>query len=66
MKSIEIKKELYSENTIFKAVADYKAIARIVMVKKKNTVKLTFIKCKYAEDITIKEFENYLIGLENL
>lgn len=25
----------------------------------------TFWKCKYGEDVTIKEFENYMIGIEN-
>ncbi len=30
-----------------------------------NNAVITFLKCKYDENLTIKEFENYMIGLEN-
>lgn len=26
---------------------------------------ITFWKCKYDEELTVKEFENYMIGVEN-
>ena len=65
MITIQINKEIFSENTIMQAIYDYKTYAKIIAKNKKKIVELTFFKCKYDEKITVKEFQNYMIGLEN-
>lgn len=58
--------DIYSEKNIRETCDIYKAYARIKIKWKKPYVELRFDKCKYDPDITIKEFENYLINVENL
>ena len=65
MKKLELKKEIYSSTCLEMAIAAYSDYAKITV---KNTLmiwELTFTKCRYGEDRTVKEFENYLIGMEN-
>lgn len=65
MRKIQINSEVFSERTIKQAMNDYKDIAKTsLQVKSKNFI-ITFWEFKYAEDQTLKEFENYMIGLEN-
>lgn len=65
MKRIEINREVYSDRVIEQALNDYKGIAKTSQKKKDKFFIITFWLCKYDESRTIKEFENYLIGLEN-
>ena len=44
------------------AYTDY---AKMTLLENDRTWTLDFDECKYDEMRTIKEFENYLIGLEN-
>ena len=46
-----------------KAVDAYRNLAKIQILRKR---KIVFWNCKYDEERTVREFENYLIGLENL
>lgn len=65
MKEIRLPKEIYSENCITKAIADYNSLAKIDYALNEDKWEISFTKCKYDEMRTISEFENYLIELEN-
>ena len=65
MMEMKINRSIYSDETIQKAVRDYQDIASITIDVQDKYVLLSFVKCKYDEERTIREFENYLIGLEN-
>ena len=65
MKKIRLKKEIYSRQNLNEAIKAYGNIARILILPNKDEYVMQFFDCKYGEDRTIKEFENYLIGLEN-
>lgn len=65
MKKIEVNREVFSDAVIEKALFDYRAIAKTSLKKKDRYAIITFWFCKYDENQTTKEFENYLIGLEN-
>lgn len=65
MRKIQINSKIYSEKNIKQALADYKNIAKTSLRKGKSYHTVTFWKCIYDEGQTLKEFENYLIGLEN-
>ncbi len=66
MKKLVLNKEVFSVNQITAAKIAYKDIADIKISSKKNYFVVNFFKCKYDEERTIREFENYLIGLENM
>lgn len=65
MKKITVNLEIYSEKTIQKAIQDYHSLAKISVKHRKERATITFWHCKYDENKTVKEFENYLIGIEN-
>lgn len=65
MKEIKIPKELYSFKCIKRAVEDYDSLAEIVIGQDKDSWIVSFSNCKYDELRTSREFENYLIELEN-
>ena len=58
--------DIYSESNIRKTCGVYKDYARIKVKARKQYVELTFDRCKYEPVITMKEFENYLINIENM
>lgn len=65
MKTIEYSKQVYSIRNI-KAVANvYRDYATILIKDIGDRVSVTFEKCRFSEKRTVKEFENYLIGVEN-
>ena len=43
----------------------YKSHAITTVSFKYEYAIITFWKCKYDEELTVKEFENYMIGVEN-
>ena len=63
---LELSKEIYSFDNIIQTCEIYKEYAQIKVKSKIDKVVLTFTHCKYACDITMKEFENYLINMENM
>jgi hypothetical protein len=65
MKKIKINRNIYSDRTIKAAIQAYKHHAMISANFKNEYAILTFLKCKYDEELTIREFENYMIGIEN-
>ena len=65
MKKLRVNKSIYSDESIAKTILAYKDFAVTSVSNKKDYVVITFWKCKYDEDQTVKEFENYMIGVEN-
>ena len=65
MNKIVLNMDIYKRENIEKACMAYKDYAKIRVRVKNNRIELTFDKCKYNSNITIKEFENYLINVEN-
>jgi len=65
MRKIQIRREIFSLQSIQRAVEDYKKIAKTSLKTGKTYYTVTFWKCIHDEDLTVKEFKNYLIGLEN-
>lgn len=61
----QMSKEIYSENTIKKAVADYKDFAKMRVSETGSYWNIDFSDFRYDDKQTVSEFENYLIGLEN-
>lgn len=66
MNRLEISKEIYSLHNVEKAINDYSDIANIILSQDTDYFVLEFSKCVYESNITIKEFENYLIDLSNI
>lgn len=58
--------EIYSEKAIKETCDVYKDYAKIKTKRKNSYIELTFNNCRYDPDITMREFENYLINTENL
>lgn len=66
MIKLELKNNIYSEKNVKKAICAYKEYGDIRVQYKREKVLLIFSNCKYDEKLTAREFENYLIGLENI
>ena len=66
MKELQIRKEIYSAQSVLDAVAAYSGYARISVIEEAKYIQVSFTDCKYDEIRTVKEYENYLIGLENI
>lgn len=66
MSRLILKKEIYSVKSIETAILAFRDIASITFFDQAPQFILQFSNCKADMDLTIKEFENYLIGLENL
>lgn len=65
MKELLLKKEVYSPKTIDEAIDAYVGYAKMEVADCGDYVRIRFSKCRYDETRTVKEFENYVIGLEN-
>ena len=65
MKRIKFNRTIYSDNSIKSAIHAFSELAIVSVKLKSDYIILTFWKCKYTEDQTVKEFENYVIGIEN-
>lgn len=65
MISIRLCGEIYSPKAIKEAKAAYDELANIKIEQNGDFWMLVFQNCRYGDEITAKEFENYLIGLEN-
>lgn len=65
MIDLRINTEIYSISNVNTVKEVYKDYAKIKTTKIGNILVLSFYNCRYDEKRTIKEFENYLIGVEN-
>ena len=66
MKKLKINRSVYSDESIEKTRTAFRDHAITLIAYKQQYAIVTFLKCKYDEAQTIKEFENYMIGAENL
>lgn len=66
MKRTKLSKNIYDESIIRQAIRDYGSIANIQLKSDSAYYDLQFENCKYDENRTLKEFENYLIDLMNV
>lgn len=66
MIEIRLNLGIYSVENIKKTCLIYDKFAEITLQEEKDYMILNFSACKYSEELTIKEFENYLIGVENM
>lgn len=65
MIELKISKKIYSKKTLMHAIEMYSKLTYIESEENENYWTLHFFKCKFDENLTVSEFENYLIGLEN-
>lgn len=63
MSKIRLNKELYSIKDIEKAKQSYRNLAEISFMETDCYYILTFDDCYYDEDLTMKEYDNYVIDL---
>ena len=66
MNKLILSMDIYSADSIEETCNAYRNLARIRIKKRKECMELIFDRCRYDTDITIKEFENYLINAENI
>lgn len=65
MKKLKVNRSIYSDEAINQTMMVYKNHAVTTVNFKRDYAVITFWKCKYDEALTVKEFENYMIGVEN-
>ena len=63
MIKLSLNKEIYSFEIISETMDAYRDFAKFRLKDQEHYWILAFDQCKYEEEITAKEFENYLIGL---
>lgn len=65
MIKIRLNYDVYSLKSIRAAKEAYSDLANIAIIRRRRDIELIFTSCRFDEEQTVKEFENYLIGLEN-
>lgn len=65
MKRLKVNRSVYSDFAIEQTILAYRDYAVITINYQNDYAIITFWKCKYNEEQTFKEFENYMIGVEN-
>lgn len=60
-----LNKDLYGRAAILAAIQQYHGLALIRVHEKGNHWECTFSDCKYDMQVTMKEFENYVIDMIN-
>lgn len=64
MMKLKINRTLFSDSSIIKTMKAYQNHAKTTVDYNDDYAIVTFWNTKYDENITIKEFENYMIGFE--
>ncbi len=65
MKKLLLRRDIYSLESINKAIDSYTGFAEFDISDDGDYISIVFNNCRYDEQRTMKEFENYLIGMEN-
>lgn len=62
-----LSKKVFHLDSILKAIEAYQSLGRIELVDKPDQFhfQICFSDCIYSAQLTMNEFENYVIGLEN-
>lgn len=65
MIKLKINKEVFSRRKLELSISEFSNLADIKISDNRDHYLLEFSQCKYDENKTVLEFENYLIELEN-
>ena len=65
MRELKLNNEIFSMESIRAAKEAYLEIANITVLHGRRCTILFFTNCRHDVERTVKEFENYLIGIEN-
>ena len=65
MKELKLSKMIYSLQCIKETVGVYSGFSKMEILNRGTHWGVVFSACRYDENLTTKEFENYLIGMEN-
>ena len=60
---LKLSKEFYTKNIIEKVIKDYSEICNVRLIEEEKYYNCIFIDTIMDAEITMKEFEDYLIGL---
>lgn len=63
MKTVRYDSRIYPVEIIEKAIYDYSSLCEIQKIEEQDQIILSFDNTKYNEEITVKEFNNYLLDL---
>ncbi len=62
---VQLNCEIYNPTVIRRAIQDYKKLASIKAKKEGNYISLSFNRCRFDKEKTVRMFCNYLIDLMN-
>ena len=65
MKTVKLHNEIYSQNAVLAAISAYKELCSVELSMTNHYYVCTFENCKYEENLTAAEFENYTIDFMN-
>lgn len=65
MNRLNISKIIFDENKVLTAIKEYSQLVEIVKFEDTEYYILEFNNCKYDVELTMAEYENYLIDLTN-
>lgn len=65
MNELKLSKEIYNDSLVNIAVKQFSGISNIVINNEEFYLKCVFSRCVYDVETTLKEFENYVIDLNN-
>ena len=65
MNKLRLNTTIYSDTSVMSACLAYDGYASIKIQRSHDYIEVLFDQCKYAPELTMKEFENYLINCEN-
>lgn len=63
--TIKLNKEIYSLEHIRHAIMDFSALSTVVLSEEEKYYVCVFSECRYEEQLTAKEFINYITDLMN-
>lgn len=66
MIKLELCKEIYNKQSISIAMGAFRDLAKISINEFGNYYEISFNDCSYDESMTMREFENYVIDLQNV
>lgn len=63
---LQLSSEIFSRQTIEAAIRAYSGLARIQVESQPGGWLLSFTDCQYDPQLTIREFNNYLVNLSSI
>ncbi len=65
MNELKLSKEIYNYSLVKIAAKEFDGISNIVINDEQDYLRCVFSECVYDVETTLKEFENYVIDLNN-